>query len=241
MATARSAYPSDPGNHPTQKLNTSQAAARNTSDKCLANKPATPPVVEMRLMCRSFGADSSNSRQADDGQFSSPTRQSPRIPAKASNAKGASTPCRLNFNALRRCQAASQGPSERKLAPLPWFQVGGSRAPKGAQGGEAHRGSGGCRPHAWERPVWAPFHRLDHGIGLVRHPHGGRNRWNFLENNPNRATFEHIHSNLEYHQRILRCMRCINANAVSLLTLSSLCYNLKRTGAHFLCQISPLC
>ena len=141
-----------PGNHPTQKLNTSQAAARNTSDKCLANKPATPPVVEMRLMCRSFGADSSNSRQADDGQFSLPTGQSPRIPAKASNAKGVSTPCRLNFNALRRCQAASQGPSERKLAPLPWFQVGGSRAPKGAQGGEAHRGSGGCRPHAWERP-----------------------------------------------------------------------------------------
>ena len=151
MATARSAYPSDPGNHPTQKLNTSQAAARNTSDKCLANKPATPPVVEMRLMCRSFGADSSNSRQADGGQFSSPTRQSPRIPAKASNAKGASTPCRLNFNAPRRRQAARKGPSERKLAPLPWFQVGGSRAPKGAQGGEAHRGSGGCRPHAWER------------------------------------------------------------------------------------------
>ena len=173
MATARSAYPSDPGNHPTQKLNTSQAAARNTSDKCLANKPATPPVVEMRLMCRSFGADSSNSRQADDGQFSLPTGQSPRIPAKASNAKGVSTPCRLNFNALRRCQAASQGPSERKLAPpCIGFKSGGAvrrRAHRGAKptGG---RGAAGPTPGsalgaagtAWGAlfgPLWGPVKR----------------------------------------------------------------------------------
>ena len=146
MATARSAYPSDPGNHPTQKLNTSQAAARNTSDKCLANKPATPPVVEMRLMCRSFGADSSNSRQADGGQFSSPTRQSPRIPAKASNAKGASTPCRLNFNAPRRRQAASKGHSERKLAPCFGFKLGGAVRRRAHRGAKPTGGRGAAGP-----------------------------------------------------------------------------------------------
>lgn len=77
--------------------------------------------------------------------------KAPETPPRRPMRKGLQPPCRLNFNAPRRRQAARKGTSERKLAPLPWFQVGGSRAPKGAQGGEAHRGSGGCRPHAWER------------------------------------------------------------------------------------------
>ena len=44
-------------------------------------------------------------------------------------------------------------PLKKEITPLPiWRQVAGARVPNGAQGGEAPRGSGGGKPHAWERP-----------------------------------------------------------------------------------------
>ena len=61
------------------------------------------------------------------------------------------TPSPLKLSTLSRVLARSVN-SSRAERPRFWFQVGGSRAPKGAQGGEAPRGSGGCKPHAWERP-----------------------------------------------------------------------------------------
>ena len=60
------------------------------------------------------------------------------------------TPSPLKLRALARVLADLSITLRAEKPPF-WFQVGGSRVPNGAQGGEAPRGSGGCKPHAWER------------------------------------------------------------------------------------------